>query len=354
MKTTNTRYSFTLFIIGIALSVLFINTVLVSGQTPQLPVFLNEVQPNPLPPNGDYDGQFIELWNPNASDVDLEGFVIRDILSPGTGQTSYVIPSGTIISANSALALYNTQTGIVLDSKDVLRLDNAQGQKEDGFSYDTAQAGFDAGDLFGRTTGEDGTGDWQICDTATPNAPNDVSCDNATVELAATLNEISPLSDPQYIEIWNPNSDPLDLGGFTLSNNESRASYTIPANTIVQPDSGVSFDSNTTGIILSTADTVRLADANGNQDDGFEFDTVADGLQPGDVYGRQAGSDGVGDWKRCENGSPGAESDNTCQGDTVAVGLLGASAESHTSLLLIITSVLFAMGLTTRYVLRRN
>ncbi len=357
MKTITLRLHFVLSALGIALIALLCSTPFVSGQTNQLPIILNELQVNPLPDSANYDGQFIELWNPNPFPVDLTGFTLRDDQTSANSPTiGYRIPGGTI-AANSALALTHQQTGIILDTQDTVRLENAQGDPEDAFSYNTQRTGAElpAGDHYGRRGGEDGTGDWVACQVETPSQPNDPSCDGIQVPVKVSINEINPFNfGPlgQYIEIWNINFITINIGGYQIVNASTRAVYTIPENTMVGPNSGLAFPSSQTGLVFGAADTISLVDSNGVADDAYTYDTVADGLNPGEVYGRQTNGDGLGGWQTCSDGSVNGPNDSC--GQALAVSLVSNVAEASTPTLIIIASALFVTLFTSRLFLRKR
>ena len=67
-------------------------------------VILSELLPNPL--GTDNEGEWVELYNPLASPVNLSYFLLED----------YLIPYGTVIPAKSWLVFYRPQTGIALNN----------------------------------------------------------------------------------------------------------------------------------------------------------------------------------------------------------------------------------------------
>lgn len=82
------------------------------GPAPQsyLPVQISEILINPANPLTDTDDEFVELYNPNPTDVNLEGFVLQT----GSNFHDHYTLSGIEIAAESYLALYSSETNLSL------------------------------------------------------------------------------------------------------------------------------------------------------------------------------------------------------------------------------------------------
>ncbi len=108
-----------------------------SGQTTD--VVINEFLPRPafdwdddgeFTPNGD---EFIELFNPTSTNIDLSGWVLDD---EEGGTQPYIIPEGTHILSKDYLLYYGSMTGIALNNdKDTVRLLDSSGNLIDSYSY---------------------------------------------------------------------------------------------------------------------------------------------------------------------------------------------------------------------------
>ena len=68
-------------------------------------VLITEVEYNPV--GLEPDGEWIEIYNPNSSPVDLTGFKIGDEETKGGGEGMYKFPNGANIAANSFLIIAN-------------------------------------------------------------------------------------------------------------------------------------------------------------------------------------------------------------------------------------------------------
>lgn len=358
MNTITSRRYVALLASGLAGLLLLVSTLFVTAQTTQFPLRINEVQPNPLPDSADYSNQFIEIYNPNSTTVELNRFSLRDAAGDGYTQTVYFFPQDAEIAPNATLAVYHSTTDIILDSNDSVLLLNADGDYEDAFTYDAVESDLQVNELFVRLA--DGTGDWYVCEHATPNALNDIRCDDepdSEVALRGSLNELNPFPAPpadnydaQYVEIWNPNSSPLDISGFQLSDagdNRSSTTFTIPDGTVVQPNSGIAFFHSQTGIIIDPIDTLQLIDpADSGVDDSFSLDVAQDGLQDGDVYSRNFSQDGVGGWFVCDESTPNDSNADGCGNDPTVINLSNITSHAPKMTVLLVASAFVLLMLT--------
>ncbi|HSX27778.1 MAG TPA: lamin tail domain-containing protein [Patescibacteria group bacterium] len=83
-----------------------------ANQTGLLPIVLNELLPNPMPPQTDTLDEYVELYNPNDQAVDLTGYKVQ------TGNTysySYEFLSGTI-PGHGYLTLTSGETNLALSN----------------------------------------------------------------------------------------------------------------------------------------------------------------------------------------------------------------------------------------------
>lgn len=76
-----------------------------------LNVQITELLPDPASPLQDSNDEYIELYNPNSTPLDLSGYVLYT--SGGSSADDFNL-SGIVIAANSYLALYSSQTGLSL------------------------------------------------------------------------------------------------------------------------------------------------------------------------------------------------------------------------------------------------
>lgn len=75
-----------------------------------LPLMITELLPDPAAPTLDSRDEFIELFNPNSVDVDLEGYVLQ----AGSNFHDYYVLPATTIKAGGYLALFSADTHMSL------------------------------------------------------------------------------------------------------------------------------------------------------------------------------------------------------------------------------------------------
>ncbi|WP_371804467.1 Ig-like domain-containing protein [Candidatus Lokiarchaeum ossiferum] len=126
-------------------------------------VVINEVLPDPFTA---YTEEWIELYNPLSTTVDLSGYIIDDVI--GGGQSPYVIPVGTMIPASGYIVLYQSETGIYFNNAgdDVNFIDPDGTTVLDSFTYSHSSDDVS----WGRNT--DGGSSWITFPTPTPGSTN--------------------------------------------------------------------------------------------------------------------------------------------------------------------------------------
>ena len=125
-------------------------------------IVINEFLPAP---SSSYTEEWIELYNPTSSAIDIGGCRLDDITSGGTG--AYTISTGTMISANGYLVFYASTTGIALNNAgDTCNFISSSGTVIDYYSY--ASSSYDVS--IGRDS--DGSSIWTTFTSPTPGASN--------------------------------------------------------------------------------------------------------------------------------------------------------------------------------------
>ena len=118
---------------------------------------------------GRYSNQFLEIYNPTNSSVDIGGWWIDDIAEGGSPSCS--IAWGTIIESGSYLVFYRAQTNIEFDyfEGDTISISDENGNLIDSVSYDSEDSDY------GVPYGYDSVGNWmKLSDgSPTPGGPND-------------------------------------------------------------------------------------------------------------------------------------------------------------------------------------
>ena len=110
-------------------------------------------------------------------------------------------------------------------------------------------------------------------------------------------------SDDEWIELYNPDERAVDLGGWQLDDVGGGGSrpYPIPFGTVIQPKGFLVFFKGETGIALNNdGDWVRLLYLDGSEADVFHYTH-----SPGDDRSWSRVVDGIGEWTRFFDITPG-------------------------------------------------
>jgi len=245
-------------------------------------VRLNEFLPAPQVVDWNGDGQanaddeWIELYNLGSQAVDLGQWMLDDVAGGGTAP--YRIPSGVVIGPGQHLVLFRSTTGVALNDTggDTVRLLWPDGREVDGYTYTHTSP--DAS--FSRE--QDGTGAWTDAyppspggpnlpatptptptETATPTATSSSTVTPTPTETATPLDTPTPTAtatatpsvtptatatpsptlppsrpllisevlydgtEPgegdEFVEVWNPLDEAVDLSGYKVGDEEQRA-----------------------------------------------------------------------------------------------------------------------------------
>ncbi len=287
-------------------------------------VVLNEIEGDPV--GADANLEWVELYNPTASDVDVSGWMIESGTS--SFSNSGTLPAATVVPAGGFLVVGQT----AIPAADVIApgfdLGNASGSADgvhllacDGSTVDTVIYGTpntdgwvddtlavavslapDAGeaDTLGRVA--DGV-DSQLsavdfaASVPTPGATNGGgggtpgACDDAVAGSAVVLNEFitNPAgtdTDLEWVELHNPGATSVDVSSWVIAAGSSSFSGTgtLPQGTVIPPGGFLvvgqtaiaDADVVAPGFSLgngSNADAVRLEDCNGEVVDTVVYGT---------------------------------------------------------------------------------
>jgi hypothetical protein len=246
-------------------------------------------------PWGSY-ADWVEIYNPSNVTVNVSGMALGKSES-STGRWKF--PTGVTIPANGYLRVWcdssraasivnvaalNSGFSLSGSSGDVY-LFNAAGQPVDSVSY-----GFQLQDL---SIGRSG-GTWQLLAAPTPGAANSAA---AAIGAVASLrvNEwmAAPLTGNDWIELYNPNSLPVDMSGLYFTDNPSSIGVTnfqiaplsfIDARKWVrwEADGNKSLGRNHTSFSLDKqGETIRLCATNLTLIDAVDFGLQADDVSQG-------------------------------------------------------------------------
>ncbi len=175
------------------------------AQTIPTTVVLNEFLA--IPSSGN---EFVELYNPTATALDLSGWAVDDIEG---GSSPKILPSATILAPNTWLVV--SLSNVLNNSGDQVRLINPTGQIIDQYTYTSASLGL----AWSRMP--DGVGAWQTATTPTPGNANSgqvtptappTSIVNPT---STTVSQVTPTSLPTSTATSVPTSSATALPSAT-------------------------------------------------------------------------------------------------------------------------------------------
>lgn len=246
-------------------------------------------------PWGQYS-DWVELYNPGAASVDLSGMSMSvDKSAPG----EWVFPAGTTITPGGYFIIWcdatrnattnlqaSLNTGHSLDGNSGgVYLFNSSGQVIDYVEY-----GFQ---ISNQSIGRSGA-NWRLLASPTPGA---VNSSPATLGSGSGLrfNEwmAAPSSGDDWFELYNTNAQPVELGGFWLTDDPSLAGLTkfsiAPLSFIAghgwaefHADANPSNGRNHVNFQLAASgQSLRLYDTNLNVIDGIDFAAQQAGISQG-------------------------------------------------------------------------
>jgi len=243
------------------------------------------------------NADWIEIYNSSSSQIDLSGYKIYNIAGQNGSQPKKVLASGTLLPAKGFLVIVvndTTATGFDLsESGEVIWFENAAGTVIDNVTFpalgkDTSYA-----------RNPNGTNNWVKLSPPTKDASNGL--------FPVLMNEIysrGVAGNLDWIEIYNPNSEAVDLTGYKIydvggntGGSKPKKSFpigsTIPAGGfyVIITDTA-DFDGDLSGFGLSSGgEEVWLENSNGTVIDNVSFLAMA----TNQTYGRLP--DGSASWQ---------------------------------------------------------
>lgn len=221
------------------------------GATPNTPassgVVVNEVFSRGSAENPDY----VELLNVTGSELNLAGWTLTD----DDPAHVYVFPEGTVVPPGGRLVIAEgADFDFGLGGADAVNLFNAQGALVDAHAW-TSHVG-----SAGRCP--EGTGEFFPM-TPTKGAPNECAAGDLT---GLVINEISSNPNPDWVEFINVTAAPLDLSGWTFTDDDPSHVYAFPHGTIVAPGELLVLEQNASGSFtfgFGSADRINLYNPEG-------------------------------------------------------------------------------------------
>lgn len=226
-------------------------------------IIISEIMPNPALPLSDSIYEWTELKNTTVVDLDISGCKIKDMKGL---VKEYVIPSGTVISANGFLVFYSRDTKISLnnDTDGMTFLDSTGTLISQTALYKNAPDG-QSFVLNGSTwewTADVTPGFEKINDGSGAPADGGNTCEGLIIS-ELMPDPVSPLTDTtdEWIEIYNESGDPVNAGGCILTDTQKPGStheYKIVGGMLAPGGFMVFYSKNTKISLNNDGDSVRV------------------------------------------------------------------------------------------------
>lgn len=208
----------------------------------------NPIRVNEVESNGGTPGDWVELHNTGDTPFDVSGYRFKD----NDDARTFALPAGTVIPARGYLVIEEAQFGFGLGADDAARLflpDNAT--LVDSYAWTTH-----ATTTYGRCP--DGTGAFATTTIVTKGAANDCAP-------LVRINEVESQGGTpgDWVELFNPNAQPVDVSGWVFRDNVDANGYTIPAGTVIPAGGFLVLDEAQFGFGIGAPDAARLFRPNG-------------------------------------------------------------------------------------------
>jgi phosphatidylserine/phosphatidylglycerophosphate/cardiolipin synthase-like enzyme len=221
----------------------------------------------------DSDDEWIELYNPGDTIVNIGGWKIDDVLGPTGSSDPYSIPLGPAVPPLGFLVLYGSETGILLNNNG----DNVTLLDEEYTIVDIQSYSSSANDT-ARGRFPDGTETWEGFLLPTPDSKNMYTVDTLDNLSQIKINELLPRPKYTYatewIELHNAGDDPVRLDGCYLDDvmDSGKKPYQIPLNTTLDAGEFWMYSGNLG--LNNDGDSVNLVYVDGSTViDGFNYDS---------------------------------------------------------------------------------
>lgn len=205
------------------------------------------VRINEIESRGGVPADWIELFNASSTPVTLDGWALRD----ENRNHVYAFPASTTIAPNAYLVVEEAALGYGYGDSDGARLYAPGDVQVDAYSWTVPAA---------VTYGRCPNGAGPIVDTAlsTKGAPNVCGPAPAPRPLINEVESQARGGQPDWVELFNPGTDTLDLTAWTLRGNGSSAIYPFPSGTSLAPGQYLMIDQTVFGFGLGASESVRL------------------------------------------------------------------------------------------------
>ncbi len=201
---------------------------------------------NEIESDGGVPGDWVELVNSSAFEVDASGLVVADSAS------QYVLPAGTTIAADDYLVIEEAALGFGLGGADSARLLAADGVTViDEYSWLVH-----ATTTYGRCP--DTVGGFQATLAPTKDAVNECT-PPAGADILVNEVESSGGTPGDWAEFFNPGATAVDVGGWIVRDNDNTEAVVIPTGTVIAAGGYLAVDVDIPGGFgLGANDEVRI------------------------------------------------------------------------------------------------
>jgi len=160
------------------------------------------------------DPDWIEIYNLTNAAIDISGYKIYDIGGQSGTKPKKVFPSGSTIPANGFLVVVvddTTASGFGLTSNgEKVWIEDASGVVVDSVEFPALQTN----QSYSRVPNGQ---NWIITNSITKGSSNIYS--NLTTIVINEIFSRGTINDPDWIELYNPSSTPIDISGYKIYDN---------------------------------------------------------------------------------------------------------------------------------------
>ena len=194
-----------------------------------LELIINEILPDPN--KDESKNEFIELYNPNKQNVDLDGWQIRDASKTG----KYIFKEDDKIKAKSYFIIYRKNFKFALNNsggETVKLLDPNDDNNKDEYSDKIKYSQAIIGKSYNRNE-KNVKKDWYWTEPTAGKINNQNPANKKYLKLLLSEILANPKGDEkkdEFIEIYNPNKKSVDLKGWRLRDDSSGGKYNFSDN----------------------------------------------------------------------------------------------------------------------------
>lgn len=297
-------------ILGVITAIALVTTsvqpiVAKADDTEAVKVVLNEVESD-----GD-TADWAEIYNAGTTSVDISGWYLLDN-DPVTHADSVVpLPEGTILEPGEFYVFeQNNHFLFGLGKIDQATIYDKEGNVVDELAWEVQATG-----VYARIP--DGTGEFVDAPTSTKGFSNKI----INPVLISEVMSNDPEGGQDWIELFNPTKNDIDVSGIVIKDNDDTHEYVIPEGTMIKPEEYLVITQEQFVFELEEGDSVRIFE----DGQSIRSTTWPEGTHGTPTWGLYTGQDGA-EYKDTKVATPGKE--NIFPGDVEKIEWPG-SGEVH-------------------------